>query len=66
MTVRSNTEPHRVVLSLNIANELIKRGFQVVQLKPSTSKRGHAAFLFDNTHDFEKVFNQLLEKRQYK
>jgi len=43
----------KCILSLFVANELIKRGFNVVEVKPSTKKRGNAVFLFENTQDFK-------------
>lgn len=49
-----------------MADKLIKRGFPVVELKPSNKVRGKAAVLFDATPEFIETLSELSEEsRKY-
>ncbi|MEK4801032.1 hypothetical protein MHI02_05665 [Oceanobacillus sp. FSL K6-0118] len=56
----------KVILSLQIANDLIQRGFSVVEVKPSTKIRGNAAFVFELTQEFSKALTEISESRRLK
>lgn len=50
---------YKAILNLHTANELIKRGFKVVEVKPSTKIRGRAAFFFEVSPKFEAALREL-------
>lgn len=43
---------YKVILSMAIANELIQKGYRIVEIKPSTKYRGKAAFVFETCEQF--------------
>lgn len=49
----------KTILNIHMADKLIKRGFKVVEVKPSSKFRGRAAFLFENTPEFQKALKEL-------
>lgn len=56
----------KIILSVHIADDLIKRGFKVVEVKPSTKIRGRAAFIFELTPEFEKALSEISKHRHIK
>ena len=57
------TKTQKVILSLHIANTLIQRGFEVIEVKPSTRVRGRAAFVFKLTPEFSEELRKLSEEK---
>lgn len=55
-------QENKVVLSLHVADELIRRGFNVIRVKPSTTRKGFAAFIFENTPEFNMAFDAVANK----
>ncbi|PBB05744.1 hypothetical protein [Salimicrobium humidisoli] len=53
----------KVILSLGIANELVKRGNRVIEIKPSTKAKGNAAFVFEVTAKFTADLAEVAEAR---
>jgi hypothetical protein len=49
----------KVILNLRIANELVKQGFTIVDVKPSNRIQGGAAFIFEVTPAFNRPLNNL-------
>lgn len=54
----------KVILNLHVADELIKKGFRVVEVKPSTKLQGRTAFLFNRTPEFETALSSLSNRRK--
>ncbi|WP_419893601.1 hypothetical protein [Oceanobacillus kimchii] len=52
----------KVILSLRVADALIKQGFQVIEVRPSTKVRGNAAFVFELTPEFSRALGDIHEK----
>ncbi|EQB35258.1 hypothetical protein M948_19350 [Virgibacillus sp. CM-4] len=52
----------KVILSLRVADALIKQGFQVIEVRPSTKVRGNAAFIFELTPEFSKALGNIRQK----
>lgn len=62
-----NSDNCKVVLNLHVADELIKRGFPVKEIKASTKIRGRAVFIFDRVKGFDRNFSEIMhEIQQYK
>lgn len=57
---------HKVILSMNIANDLIRKGFPIIEVKPSNRYRGKAAFIFENTPEFTKALAEISESKGLK
>jgi len=49
----------KVILNVHVADKLIKRGFQVIEVKPSTKVRGRAVFIFNNTPEFSEAMQDI-------
>lgn len=54
---------YKVILNIYMANKLIKEGLQVVEVKPSSRVRGRAAFIFEDTAEFQQAFKDLMYKK---
>ncbi|WP_272031210.1 hypothetical protein [Oceanobacillus kimchii] len=52
----------KVILSLRVADALIKQGFRVIEVRPSTKVRGNAAFVFELTPEFSRALSSIHEK----
>lgn len=50
---------YKVILNVHMADKLIKAGFQVVEVKPSSQIRGRAAFIFEHTPEFNQAMYDL-------
>lgn len=57
---------HKVILSMEIANELLERGFTIVKVRPSTRYRGKAAFIFEMSPTLDHVLMEIEERRGIK
>ncbi|CAN7225146.1 hypothetical protein [Rossellomorea sp. LjRoot5] len=53
----------KVILSLHIANELVQRGFPIIELKPSTKIQGRAAFIFELTPKLSEVLTEISKRK---
>jgi len=53
----------KVILNIYMADRLIKAGFNVVEVRPSSARRGRAAFIFENTPEFKTAFERLSKRR---
>jgi len=53
---------YKVILNIFMADRLLKAGFIPVELKPSSRKRGQAAFIFEDTPEFRKALRELSHK----
>jgi len=49
----------KVILNVHVADKLIQRGFQVIEVKPSTKVRGRAVFIFNNTPEFSAAMQDI-------
>lgn len=56
----------KVIVSLHVADELIRQGFPVIKVKPSTARKGFAAFIFEDTPEFQIAFNEIANKKRRK
>jgi hypothetical protein len=56
----------KVILSLHIANELVQRGFPIIEVKPSTRVQGRAAFIFEKTPKFCVVLAEISHRKGIK
>ncbi|MFD2923880.1 DUF5659 domain-containing protein [Halobacillus naozhouensis] len=52
----------KVILNVHVANRLIKKGFSVIEVKPSTRVKGRAVFIFQNTPEFSEALKDITEK----
>lgn len=52
----------KVILNLRIANELINKGFRVIEAKPSTKVKGKVAFIFEANPEFSKALTELSKR----
>ena len=50
---------YKAVLNVHMADKLIKAGFPVVEVKPSSQIRGRAAFIFEHTPKFNQAMYDL-------
>lgn len=57
--MKQQNKQYKVILNVHMADKLIKAGFQILEVKPSTSIRGRAAFIFEHTADFQQAFKDL-------
>lgn len=48
-----------VVFSLKIANELVKRGFEIVDTGINIDDPHYKVFYFEDTTDFRKAFKEI-------
>lgn len=44
----------KVVLNIQVADKLLKRGHSLIEVKPSTKVKGRAAFVFERTPEFDR------------
>lgn len=56
----------KVILSLHLANELLTRGFRIIEVKPSTKYKGKAVFIFEATIKFNEELTKIAEQRGIK
>ncbi|MBN9655987.1 hypothetical protein J0K78_17055 [Halobacillus sp. GSS1] len=49
----------KAIVSIYMADRLIKRGFTVVEVKPSNVRRGKAAFMFEDTPELHRAMSEL-------
>lgn len=56
----------KIILSLHIADELIKKGFPVIEVKPSRKVRGRVAFVFELTPEFDAALTEISGRRKIK
>ncbi|MEI3596742.1 MULTISPECIES: hypothetical protein [unclassified Oceanobacillus] len=54
---------YKAILNIYMADKLIKAGFSVIEVKPSSQIRGRAAFIFEDTAEFRKAFRELSYKK---
>lgn len=52
----------KAIINIFMADRLLKAGFVPVEFKPSSRKRGQAAFIFEDTPEFRKAFRELTRK----
>lgn len=50
---------HKAILNIHMADKLIKQGFKVVEVKPSSRIRGRAAFIFEDNASFQQAMKDL-------
>lgn len=48
-----------VVFSLKYANELVKKGFQIVETGINIDDTRYKVFYFEDTEDFRKAFKEI-------
>ncbi|MCM3732365.1 hypothetical protein M3196_11900 [Fictibacillus nanhaiensis] len=58
--------PYKVILSMAIANELLTKGYRIVEIKPSTKHRGKAAFVFEVCGNFIADLSEIADARGIK
>lgn len=49
----------KAILNVHMADKLIKAGFNVVEVKPSSQIRGRAAFIFEDNDEFQQAMKDL-------
>lgn len=54
---------YKAILNIRIADLLLKAGIVPVEFKPSSRLRGRAAFIFEDTSEFRKAFQELTHKK---
>lgn len=50
---------YKVILNIFIADKLLKSGFIPVEFTPSKKVRGKAAFVFEDTQEFQEALKRL-------
>jgi len=55
---------HKVILNIFMANQLIKAGFEVIEVKPSTRLKGRAAFIFEDNREFQRALREFSYKQK--
>lgn len=55
---------HKAILNVHMADKLIKAGFPVVEVKPSSQLRGRAAFIFEDNDEFQQAMKDLAYHNQ--
>lgn len=53
---------YKAIINIFMADRLLKAGFVPIEFKPSSKKRGHAAFIFEDTPEFRKALRELSHK----
>jgi len=52
----------KCILNIRIADELVKRGFRIISVKPSSKIRGRAVFAFEDTKEFQEAFEEITQR----
>ena len=56
----------RLVFLPQVARKLCKRGFVIVDLKPLKTDREKSVFIFENTPEFKKAFDEIITEKKLK
>ena len=56
----------RLVFPPQVARKLCKRGFVIVDLKPLKTDREKSVFIFENTPEFKKAFDEIITEMKFK
>lgn len=52
----------RVVLSLNVAAQLVRMGHKIIERKPNIRNPEWDVFVFERTPQFDKDFNEVVNR----
>ncbi|ARI78240.1 DUF5659 domain-containing protein [Halobacillus mangrovi] len=56
----------KVIMSLHLANELLTKGFRIIEVKPSTRYKGKAVFIFEATCEFKEELTEIAIRKGIK
>jgi hypothetical protein len=57
-----DTRKSRLIFDANIARKLLKQGFVVIDIKPNRENVDKSIFVFENTEEFKKALEQLMDE----
>ena len=57
-----DTRKSRLIFDAKIARKLLKQGFVVIDIKPNRENADKSIFVFENTEEFKKALEQLMDE----
>lgn len=60
--IKNENKKSRLVFAAKIARALCKKGFPIIDIKPLRGAPDKTVFVFENTEEFQLVFNQMMDE----
>ena len=57
-----DTRKSRLIFDAKIARKLLKQDFVVIDIKPNRENADKSIFVFENTEEFKKALEQLMDE----
>lgn len=61
-----NKKTSKIVFDAKTARKLCKQGFCIIDIKPMKNEPDKTVFVFANTEEFQKAFNEIMESEKTK